>query len=148
MTEVLDYWNRRWQSVRFDSAAGEGRVRWFGRKPNQCGGWAMYHEGCWYAVRLDGKGLVFQVGTKKWPMDDSLRCQNTRHGTSRTFLLLRDDEVVLKIKYDIAHELDEATADKLDIETTDFIYWVARVWNDGGLRDGLKTAWSLAASGA
>lgn len=127
---------------------GEGRVRWLGRKPKQCGGWAMYHEGCWYAVRLEGNSLVFQVGSKKWPMNGSLCCQNTRHGTSRTFVLLRGDEVVLKIKYGVATELDEPTADKLDLETTDFFYWVAKVWNDGGLRESLRSAWRLAASRA
>lgn len=146
MTVVLDYWNRRRQSVRFDDVAGTGRVRWLGRKPKECGGWAMYHEGSWYAVRLEGDGLVFQVGRKKWPMDDDgLHCQNTRHGAARTLVLLRGDEVVLKIKYTIAPELDEPEADRLDLETSDFFYWVAKVWNDTALRDSLRTAWRLAA---
>ena len=145
MIEVLDYWNRRWQSVRFDSVLGQGRVRWFGRRPKQSVGWAMYARGCWYALRQEQDGLVFQAGPKRWLMDDRLRCENTRRGMTRTFALIRDSVIVFRAEYAVPPDLDEATADRLDWETRDFFYWVATVWNDRKLSADLQRSWSAAA---
>jgi hypothetical protein len=145
---ILDYWNRRWQSVAFDPSSGEAHVRWLARKPKQCAGWAFYRDGCWYAVQLEGGDLVFQAGRDKWAMDGNLQCKNTRRGTARLFCIQRGDDVVFRLSYESARELDEPTADNLDLETTDFFYWVARVWNDPGLKASLKAAWGEAAATA
>ncbi len=141
MQVILDYWNRRWQSVAFDPALGKAHVRWLARKPKQSAGWAFHYNGCWYAVLQAGQDLVFQAGPNKWIMDGDFRCQNDRRGTIRLFTVRKGDAIALQIKYDAMPELDEPTADKLDLETTDFFYWVARVWNNPGLRASLKAAW-------
>jgi hypothetical protein len=139
--QILDYWNRRWQSVAFDLSSGQGHIRWFARKPKQCAGWAFHHDGRWYAARREEGCLVFQTGCDKWNMDGDLRCKNTRHGTTRLFTIQRGNDVLLNVGYESATELDEPTADRLDLETTDFFYWVASVWNDPALKESLRTAW-------
>jgi hypothetical protein len=148
MKIILDYWNRRWQSVAFDPTVGRASIRWLARRPKQCAGWAAHHDGRWYAVRLDSNVLVFQVGPDKWSMEGDFRCKNTRHGAARLFSVHRAAEIVFQCRYASEPELDDPTADRLDLETTDFFYWVAQVWNDPGLRVSLKSAWSTAAHAA
>jgi hypothetical protein len=144
MSEILRYWNRSWQTVRFDPSWGEGRVRWLARGPKECPGWAMFDQGCWYAVRVEADSLVFHVGPNQWPINDSLRCRNISHGGRRTFALLNGEHVVLQIEYDIPPELEDPATDGLDLATTDFLYWVAMIWNDPALNAGLKKMWRSA----
>ena len=141
MNVILDYWNRRWQSVAFDPARGNGHVRWFRRNPKQPAGWALHYKGGWYAIRKEGQDLVFQAGTAKWPMNDEFRCRNDRRGPIRLFTIRKGDAIEFQIEYDVPSQLDEPTVDQIDLETTDFFYWVARLWNDAGLRAGIKAAW-------
>jgi hypothetical protein len=144
MKVVLDFWNRRWQSVTFDPLLGVGRVRWLARKPSRCVGWAYRHDGHWYAVRLEQEEVVFQSGVDVWPMIGDLQCENVRRGTARTFTIRAVDRVVMQIKYDGSPELDDLNSDRLDLETTDFFYWTARVWNDPDLKRTLAAAWRKA----
>lgn len=96
MKVILDYWNRRWQSIVFDPVRGEGRVRWLSRKPKHCSGWATHHEGRWYAVWLDRDDLIFQSGQNRWHLDDALQCRNIRHGTNRIFTVEQNGTTVFK----------------------------------------------------
>jgi hypothetical protein len=50
----------------------------------------------------------------------------------------------MQIKYDGSPELDDLNSDRLDLETTDFFYWTARVWNDPDLKRTLAAAWRKA----
>ncbi len=146
MKVILDYWNRHWQSVAFDCTLGKANVRWLAGKPRRSAGWAMHHSGNWYAVRLEGQDLVFQAGPNQWTMDGDFQCRNDRRGAIRVFTIHRGDAITLQIKYDSMPELDEPTADNLDLETRDFFYWVARIWNDPGLKASLKANWKQAES--
>src|SRR5450631_1335878 len=141
MKAVLDYWNRRWQSVVFDPVHGKARIRWFGGGSRRCAGWAAYYNRRWYAVRLDDDVLVFQVGADRWSMESGLHCLNTQDGESRVFSIFRSEELVFSCKYASDPALDEPTADELDREMTDFFYWTTRVWNNLALRESLKSAW-------
>jgi hypothetical protein len=142
MIVVLDYWNRRWQSVAFDCTLGVGRVRWFAPKPAQCAGWAYRFENCWFALRIAQGEIVFQAGAKVWPLTDGLRCESRRHGTYRIFSLKGGDHVAFHLDYPVLTELDGPTADSLDVETKDFFYWVALVWNSPRQIATLKKSWS------
>lgn len=77
-------------------------------------------------------------------MDGDLRCKNTRRGTTRLFTIQRGNDVLLNVCYESATELDEPTVDRVDLETTDFFYWVASVWNDPALKASLRAAWDEA----
>lgn len=145
MNVILDFWNRRWQSVAYDRLLGLGRVRWLARKPARCVGWAYLDDGHWYAVRLERNEVVFQSGHDIWPMNDEFRCENVRHGKTRVFTIFAGERVVLQVKYDVLQELDDPTSDRLDLESIDFFYWAARVWNDPGLKATLSAAWREAA---
>lgn len=144
MKVILNYWNRNWQSIAFDPARGEGRVRWLSRKPRHCPGWALNHEGHWYAVWLDGDDLVFQSEANRWRMDDALQCRNIRHDTKRIFTVEQNGVTVLKVTYEAPLDQDDPATDALDFETADFFYWVTRVCRDPGLKASLKNAWRKA----
>ena len=142
MRIVLNYWNRHWQSVSFDPAQGNARVRWLARRPTHCPGFASYQNGRWFTLRLDKQNLMFQAGRDKWPMDDGFTCQNVRRGATRIFTVRRGEEIVLEVKYAVVPQEDDPLGDQLDVESADFFYWVASVWSDAGWRSNLKTAWS------
>lgn len=138
---ILDYWNRRWQSIAFDPGRGEGRVRWLSRKPKQSSGWAANHEGHWYAIWRNGDDLVFQSGPNRWSMNEALQCRNIRHETRRIFTVMQNGATVLKVSYKAPLDQDDPTIDKLDLESTDFFYWATRVCSDPGLKSDLRSAW-------
>ncbi len=141
MKVILDYWNRRWQSVEYDTSCGEGRVRWFRRKPKHCMGWAAKHEGNWYALWLDDDYLVFQAGHGRWKMTDVLQCRNIRHDTRRIFTVDQNGSTVFKMAYKPPFNQDGLDIDEMDFETVDFFYWVSRVCRGAGLKESLKIAW-------
>ncbi len=64
----------------------------------------------------------------------------------RVFELRRNGELLLKIQYENSAELSEPTADSLDLETIDFFYWTALVWNSPDLRNDLPSLWKKALS--
>lgn len=146
MKIILDYWNRRWQSIAFDTARGEGRVRWVSRKAKHCAGWAANHEGNWYALWLDGDDLILQSGHNRWRMDDALQCRNIRHDTKRIFSVEHGSATVLKVTYAAPLDQDDPTTDALDLESADFFLWVTRVCRDPGLKASLKSAWRRSAA--
>jgi hypothetical protein len=145
---ILDYWNRRWQSIAFDPACGEGRVRWFSRKPKHCSGWAANHEGHWYAVWLDGDDLVLQADSSRWRMNDVLQCRNVRHDTKRIFTVEQNGTTVLKVTYEAPLDQDDPAVDAFEIENVDFFSWVTRVCRDPGLKASLRNAWRKASVAA
>lgn len=148
MSVVLDYWNRRWQSVAFNCMLGRGRVRWLARRRSRCAGWAFLGDRRWYAVRLERNELVFQAGPHIWPMNGEFRCENVRRDKSRLFTIYHGEHIVLQVKYDVLPALDEPITDRLDLETTDFFYWATLVWNDPGLKASLRAAWRETESAA
>jgi hypothetical protein len=142
MSETLYYWNRFWQSIAYDTEIGTGRVRWFSRRPKRCAGFAYYSHGHWYAIRLDGDDLIFQSRRDKWSMSGDFRCKNISRDTTRTFTIYKGDDTALKIQYEVSKGiLEDPTADTLDVENTDFFYWVARVWNNPTLQTSLRAGW-------
>jgi hypothetical protein len=143
MKIVLRYWNRLWQTIIFDTERGLGSVRWFSCDLKRCMGWGFKAKGNWYAVWLSPQGLVFQAGTEIWPMTPEIQCRNTLRGTERIFMLLHNDKTVHEVRYSACDD-DEPTFDNLDRETTDFLYWVASVWNDERLKVSLSSQWRQA----
>jgi transcriptional regulator of nitric oxide reductase len=99
MNIILNYWPRVWQLVSFDSDLGSGRVRWLSRKPKQCAGWALKNNGSWCVIWSSGEHLVFQIGAKKWPVTDVYWCCNILQRDTRTFTILRKNEIVFELKY-------------------------------------------------
>jgi hypothetical protein len=130
----LRYWNRRWQTVSFDSTRGVGRVRWLFGDRDQTLGWAYKGTDRWYAMWLDAGTLVFQAGTKRWPMSDNFQCRIVLVGQSRSFRVTRDGKSECEVGYKVNFDHRDPTLDAIDCDTQDFLGWAAKVWNDDQLR--------------
>jgi hypothetical protein len=130
MKLILGYQKRVWQSVAFDTERGTGRVRWLRRAPARPAGWAVKHDGVWYAVWHQGTDLVFQASTLQWPMTDDLQCANRRRGGTRTFTISDGAKPVFELRYRALDRDDDPAFDSLDLELEDFFFWAARLWND------------------
>lgn len=140
MKLILNYWNRRWQSVAFDTETGVGRVRWFHRKPADLTGWASKQGGTWYAVWRSSGHLVFQAGADRWPLTDGHRFHNRREGSVRFFSIASGNQSVFELRYDVPGERTDPTYDELDRETEDFFYWVTKLSTDPVLRSAIVSA--------
>ncbi|WP_145754693.1 hypothetical protein [Nitrospirillum amazonense] len=103
-------------------------------------GWGFQEGAHYYAVWLKGDSLIFQVDTKAFLIPDGIRCSNIRIDSGREFILSRDEEIVFNLKYKGVSEKDP-TFDQLDLETTDFFFWVSMVWNDSSMRQSLTSHW-------
>lgn len=130
MRVLLDFWNRRWQSVSYDTATGAGRIRWLVRPPKESGGWAYRHRGKWFAVWKDRNRLVFQVGDRQWSLGCETACRLVESGTTRRFTLSRNGIVEFEFEYEPARHEDDPTFDDLDDEMEDFFLWLNRLWGN------------------
>lgn len=144
MTRVLHFWKRIWQSVEFDTVAGQGRVRWFSRAPSRGAGWAMKHAGSWFALWSDGENLILQAGKLRVPMTGEYRASNVRVGTSRQFTVAKNDRVVFELTYKACDRDEDPSFDLADLEQEDFFFYVSRLWNDEKWKADVVKNWASA----
>jgi hypothetical protein len=143
MMLLLDFWLRRWQSVAFDSSVGEGRIRWFSRKPTRPRGWAFKHAGTWYALWSDGSELIFQAGPRRFLMTDDCVCRNVRLGTTRRITITKNGCVAFELTYHAGDRDDDPSFDVADLEQEDFFFFAAKLWNDPKWKQEVVKNWKL-----
>lgn len=141
MSIILYYWLVQWRSVFFNINTGKGRVRWLSRKPTKCQGWANRHKGIWYALYNSAAGLVFQVGNKSWDMK-SYDCSHRFQGEKCIFEIHKSGKIEYSLEYD-AYRSKDVTFDAIDLETSDYFYWVSLVWNDSSLKAQFASSWEV-----
>ena len=142
MTIVLHLWQRMWQSVSFDTARGQGKIRWFSRAPSRGMGWATKHQGTWFALWSDGNHVIFQAGARILPMTDDCRCRDVRSGETRTFLIQEHGVVVFELTYAAMDRDADLTFDLLDLEQEDFFFFTSQLWADPKRRSRFVQKWS------
>ncbi len=142
MMIALHYWNRRWQSVSFDTERGRAKVRWFSHSGSDCHGWAYRYQGDWYAVWSTGANIVFQSGTKSWPMTPAYRCDNQRSGQTRRFALSEAGSLLFELSYPSNAPDDDPTYDDVDLEQDDFFVYVSRLWSDEKWKGDVVKTWA------
>ena len=141
MRIILDYWLVRWRSVFFIPNTGIGRVRWFSKKTKSCRGWANKHRGIWFALWNGSSGLVFQAGEKHWNMN-AFDCSHRVDGAKCVFEIHKSGEVEYSLEYDAPKDV---AFDALDLEMSDYFYWVSQVWNDSNLKTQFVSSWEVVA---
>ena len=147
MIITLDHWARRWQSVDFDAETGQGRIRWFSRKPQQCNGFAQKLQGVWYAEWLTRDYYVFQAGKQRWPMTSEYQCRNVPFGSNRKFSVHLEDRTLFELTYKANLGGVDPTFDEFDLMNEDFFYWVATAWNAPDLETTRKAScWGISPS--
>lgn len=127
---ILNFWNREWQTVSYDTDTGRGRVRWFGRKPERMNGWAHRRSGRWFVLRSEGDALFFQSGTQSWRVGDEVKCRLQEEDKVRRFALVRHGAVEFELEYRVKVPHQDPTFDDLDDEMQDFFLWLNRLWCD------------------
>jgi hypothetical protein len=139
MKLILDYWNRTWQSVSYNTENGSGRVRWFKKNPEKTAGWAYKHFWRWYAVWNAKDHLVFQAGKIVIPITEDYKCEiKPGKRKNRIFQIseLKTGSVLFKIRYKEINREYDPTFDELDKEIEDFFYCLSKLWYDEKWKNG------------
>lgn len=127
----LDFWNRTWQTVGFNTDLGRGRVRWFGNKTVKTVGCAFRKHFTWYAYWADKttSTLVFQTRDIRLPIDSSHQCELDDDGSYRTFTISKNGSPVWSHRYKKSI-LADGIFDDLDDEMDDFFLFLSNQWDD------------------
>ena len=141
MKIVLDYWNRKWQSVLFDTNTGIGRIRWFSKPERICGGWAYKYNKKWYAVWNSGDNLVFQEANTKIQITKQYKCQLSTSEKNIIFKIYEADIVKFETVYKKQNRKYDLTYDDCDREQEDFFYWLLNLWQDESWKEDAIKNW-------
>jgi hypothetical protein len=131
MNVILDFWNRRWQCVSYDTTKGIAHVRWLSRVPTRTRGFAYRLKGQWFAVwKKDKDHLVFQGKGLTVPMTSDFNCKIIGDNLSRRFIVSSHDGTLLEVVYMSRSHAQDPAYDALDEEMEDFFIWACRLWRD------------------
>jgi len=102
----------------------------------------MKHAGTWYALWSDGQQVIFQVGTKQFPMTDAYQCRNVRFDATRKFTISEKECVSFEVTYDAFDRDDDPSFDLADLEQEDFFFFTSRLWSDSKWRQEVVKNWA------
>ena len=147
MKVPLEVWHRRWQWAQLDTTTGKIQVQWLRRRP-VTRGWAARICRRWFALWCDDTDLVFHIGSDAWAVTPTLKCTNVIRGDTRTIVIARGADTLWEFQYEAHESSKDPALDSIDLETDDFLYWVALVWNDRELRNDLIASLRTRVGGA
>ncbi len=82
---------------------------------------------------------MFQAGDKRWDME-SYDCSHGVHGSKCIFEIHRSGETEYLLEYDMPKDVIDVS---LDLEESDYFYWVSLIWNDSRMRAKLSSSWEV-----
>jgi hypothetical protein len=75
-------------------------------------------------------------------MTNAYRCRNVRIGDERIFVITADGKQEFELRYQAMDRDSDPEFDVLELEMSDFFYWVARIWGDSAQKKELAANWS------